>query len=247
MKIVAIIQSRMTSTRLPGKALVDIAGKPLTGWIVDRARQCRRLDEVVLAIPAEPEDDPLARRFSSSCRIHRGSLHDVLDRYWSAAKDSGADAVVRVCGDNPLFEAPIMDAAVERFLAAGVDYANTLGCPIGIGAEVFRYDALDRAHREATEAYQHEHVTPYLYESPGRFRTTGFDMSDLTHGVGKSGVRLTVDTPEDLEVIREIFKRLLPLNLQFGLKEIADLIRADGALFKKNLHVRQKSFKESET
>lgn len=237
----------MTSTRLPGKSLADIAGKPLTQWIIERALRCRRLDDFVLAIPDEPEDDPMAARFSSMCKIYRGSLHDVLDRYWNAAKSTRADVVVRIVGDNPLLEPPVMDAAVEKFSGLDVDFANTINCPLGIGAEIFRFTALDRAHREAKEKYHREHVAPYLYESPGRFRTGSLDVSEHLYDLGKLGLRLTVDTEEDLSLIREIYARLLPVSPAFGLKEISELARTDPGLFQTNTHVRQKSFKESET
>lgn len=236
----------MSSTRLPGKSLVDIAGKPLTEWIVERASRCRRLDGLVLAIPSERADDPLADRFAASCKIHRGSLHDVLDRYWGAARFSAADVVVRITGDNPLLEPALMDTAVERFLKTDADYGSTAGCPLGIGAEVFRFDALDRAHREAKENYQREHVTPYFYEKAGRFRTASIDVSDHLFGLDPKKIRLTVDTQDDLDVVRTIFERLLPVSPVFGLKEISELQKSDPGLFEKNIHVRQKSFKESE-
>lgn len=247
MKVAAILQSRMTSTRLPGKSLIDIHGKPLTAWILERAGRCRRFDEIVLAIPDKPEDDPLAERFAGVCRVHRGSLHDVLDRYWGAARSAGADLIVRITGDNPLLDPPVMDAAVDRFLSQNIDFGNTVDCPLGIGAEIFTFAALDRAHREAKETYQREHVAPYLYESPGRFRTAGLDVSEHVYGLGKQGIRLTVDTQEDLDLVREIYARLLPVSPEFCLKEIADMVRTAPDLFRKNIHVRQKSFKESET
>ena len=152
MKKVAVIQSRMTSTRLPGKALADIAGKSLTQRIIERAGRCRRFDEIVLAIPDESVDDLLERTFSAKCAVFRGSLHDVLDRFWGAAKTSGADVVIRVTGANPLVDPAVMDAAVERFLSLSIDYGSTSNCPLGVGAEVFTFEALDRARREAAEA-----------------------------------------------------------------------------------------------
>lgn len=236
----------MTSTRLPGKAMVDIAGRPLTDWILDRARQCTRFDDVLLACPAGPEDDPLESRYAARCAVYRGSLHNVLDRFWNAARLAGADIIVRVTGDNPLLDPAVMDAAVTAFIGRDVDYASTADCPLGIGAEVFTFDALDRAHREATEPYQQEHVTPYLYESPGRFRTTSLDVSAFRFGLGHASVRLTVDTTDDLELVRELYLRLLPANPWFGLKEIADLHGREPELFSKNRHVRQKTYKESQ-
>lgn len=246
MKIVAILQSRMTSTRLPRKAMIDIAGKPLTEWIVERVANCQSLDELVLAIPSEPSDDPLADYFSDCCTIYRGSLSDVLDRFLGAAQLAKADIIVRITGDNPLLDPDVMDEAVNQFMNLNIDYGSTSDCPLGIGAEVFTIATLSRAHQEATEAYQREHVTPYCYESPGRFKTRKLDVQRHLYGLPKDKVRLTVDTLEDLELIREIFLRLLCKSAKFGLKEISELFRQDPNLFKKNIHIRQKNFKETE-
>lgn len=245
MKVVGILQSRMTSTRLPGKSLIDIAGKPLTDWIIERVKRSRALGGVVLAVPTEPADDELANHFAGRCGVYRGSLHDVLDRYWNAAREAGADVVVRITGDNPLIDPGIIDITVEEFLRRGVEYAGTSGTPHGIGVEVFLFSALDRAYREATEPYHREHVTPYLYEKPGRFRTDTIDMRPHLHGLPDS-VRLTVDTADDLEVAREIYRRLLPGAPEFGVKEIAELYRTDPEIFRKNIHVRQKTYLEAE-
>lgn len=246
LKTVAILQSRMTSTRLPGKALADISGKSLTGWIIERAKRCRRFDDVVLACPDEKEDDPLAAAFGKQCRVFRGSLHDVLARYWGAAMASGAEVVVRVVGDNPLLDPAVMDEAVSAFQSSGYEYGTTPNCPLGIGAEVFTMQALDRAYRESTEKYQREHVTPYFYEAAGRFRTGPLDVSSRLFGLGKDSVRLTVDTEDDLAIVREIYQRLLPKNPEFGLKEISELFHAEPGLFQGNRHIRQKSFREAE-
>lgn len=247
MKTVAIVQSRMTSTRLPGKAMADIEGKTLTERILHRCGMAKKFDEVVLAVPEEREDDPLEHMFSGVCRVYRGSLHDVLDRFWGAARAAGADVIVRVTGDNPLLDPAVMDAAVDGFLAKDIDYGGTARCPLGIGAEVFTFEALNLARREATEQYQREHVTPFFYEKAGRVRTAGLDVSAHLYNLPPDKIRLTVDTADDLEVAREIYRRLLPRFPLFGLKEISELYQDDPALFQRNLHVRQKTFKESQT
>ncbi len=236
----------MTSTRLPGKAVVDIAGKPLTDWIIERAQRVRRFDAIVLACPAGPEDDPLAVRYAGRCLVHRGSLHNVLDRFWGAARAAKADVIVRLTGDNPLLDPSVSDAMVEQFFQLNIDYGGASDCPLGIGAEIFSFAALDRAHSETAEPYQQEHVTPYFYEMPGRFRTAPLDVTPHRYGLHHDSLRLTVDTADDLALVREIYRRLLPVNPWFGLKEIAELARNEPELFEKNKHVRQKSFKESQ-
>jgi len=135
---------------------------------------------------------------------------------------------------------------VEKFLESGADYGSTADCPLGIGAEVFTMDAINRAHREAVEPYQREHVTPYFYEQPGRFRTAPLNVQPHLHGLTKDRVRLTVDTAEDLELARDIYARLLPRSPEFGLRQIAELFSTDPQIFSKNMHIRQKSFKEAE-
>ncbi len=209
MRTVAIIQARMGSTRLPGKVLMDISGKSMLKWVVTRARLARMLDEVTVATSVQPADDAVvAAAEALGAPFFRGSENDVLDRYADAAAAAGAEAVVRLTADCPLIDPGIIDLVVETFLDGqpSVDYAsNTLErtFPRGLDVEAFSRRALEHARLEAVEPYERTHVTPYVCRHPERFVLrairTDHDYSDH---------RWTVDTPEDLAVIRGIVHAL---------------------------------------
>ncbi len=173
---VAIIQGRMGSSRLPGKVLLDIAGKPMLQHVIERTRRARRIDALVVATSSEPSDDPIAE-FCSGLKVAcaRGSLHDVLDRFYQAASSQHAGRVVRITADCPMIDPALIDQTIglldEEQDAGRVDFgANRLpppfgrSFPIGLDVEVCTFEALQRAWQEAKETFQREHVMPYLYE-----------------------------------------------------------------------------------
>jgi spore coat polysaccharide biosynthesis protein SpsF len=197
----------MGSSRLPGKVLKDIGGRPMLFRVVLRARHAQTLGRVVVATTTDPGDDPLydyCRR--QGFAVFRGDPFDVLDRYYQAAVAFGAETVVRLTADCPLLDPAEIDRTVRAFRSAGVDFAaNRLPppwkrtTPIGMDVEVVTFDALTRAWREAEAKYAREHVMPYLYEEPGRFETLLVD-----HEPDWGELRLTVDTAEDLALAREL-------------------------------------------
>ena len=205
MKTVAIVQARMNSTRLPGKVLADICGKPLIQRLIDRVKSTPGVDLVVIATTTDPVDDVLTNWCTDhSLPVYRGSVEDVLDRFWQCAKRYKADFIVRVTADDPLKDPAIIINALEICASAPeIDYAsNTLqpSYPEGLDIEVVRYHALERAANEATLPSEREHVTPYIWNHPDRFELRSFRMQpDLSHW------RWTVDKPADLEMIRKIF------------------------------------------
>ena len=173
---VAIIQGRMGSSRLPGKVLLDIAGKPMLQHVIERTRRARRIDALVVATSREPSDDPIAE-FCGGLGVicARGSLHDVLDRFYQAASSQHASRVVRITADCPMIDPALIDETIrlldEDQEAGRVDFAaNRLpppfgrSFPIGLDVEVCSFEALRRAWQEAKETFQREHVMPYLYE-----------------------------------------------------------------------------------
>ncbi len=242
--VVAIIQARMGSTRLPGKVLADIEGQPMLAWVVERARRARKVERTVVATTTDAGDDPVvalcaARGYACT----RGHPTDVLDRYLQAAREAGAQVVVRITADCPLIDPEVVDRTVEAFLAAwpGVDYASNRivrTYPIGLDVEVVRREALERAAVEAREPYQREHVTPYLYESPGRFRVVSVEAED-----DYGHLRWTVDTPEDLAFVRQVYRRFGG-RADFGWREVLDLLAREPDLIAINAHVRQKGYRE---
>ena len=207
MKIVAIIQARMGSTRLPGKVLLDLAGEPMLARVVHRVQRAASLQEVIVATTVQPADDTISQLCAArGWPCARGSQDDVLARYYQAALASQADVVVRITSDCPLIEPDVIDQVVGALLAGQpeVDYASNVQpprtFPRGLDVEVIRFDALERAWREDVDPAWREHVTPYLYRHPERFRIHGvFNAVDLSH------LRWTVDTPEDLELVRRIY------------------------------------------
>ena len=204
-RTVAIIQARVGSTRLPGKVLMDVAGQPLLELVVNRTGRAHRLDDVVVATTAGPADDAiehLARDRGWS--LARGSEDDVLDRYRDAARANGADVVVRITADCPLMDPELVDEVIAARAAGDWDYAsNTLGertYPRGLDIEVIRTDALERAWREDADPGRREHVTPYVYGHPERFR-----LLPVPGPTDESGHRWCVDTEEDLQVVRLLY------------------------------------------
>lgn len=207
-KIIAIIQGRMGSNRLPGKILLDIGGQPMLARVVNRVRRARTIEQVVVATTLDLSDDPVAvfcRQNGYPC--YRGDLFDVLDRYYQAASNYSADIVVRITADCPVIDPFEIDRIVGAFLESGGDFAaNRLplpfsrSIPIGLDVEVVSFPALERAWKEATEKYEREHVMPYFYDQEGRF-----NILVLEHEPNLGQLRWTVDTPQDLEVLRSIY------------------------------------------
>ncbi len=242
MRVVAIIQARMGSTRLPGKVLKDLGGETVLARVVNRTRRAGLLDEVVVATTIQPHEEAIVQecgRLSVAC--FRGDEVDVLDRYYRAAQNFSADAVVRITADCPLIDPELINATVRAFLDQKPDYASNsvvVTYPRGLDVEVFTAEALGRAWRSAKEGYQRAHVTPYLYENPALFR-----VLSLTADADYSGYRWTLDTAEDLEVIRAIYGRFGQSD-QFGWREVLTLMQEQPELAELNSHVRQKALRE---
>lgn len=203
---VAIIQARMGSTRLPGKVLLPFAGKTALEHCVERTRRCPLLDDVVIATTTEPADDAIVELCRARGWPHRrGSEHDVLDRYHQAALAVGATHVMRITSDCPVTDPAVLTRLIERYRGEpAVDYASTVWprptFPLGIVAEITSAQALAQAWRDDRDPASREHVTPYLYRHPERFRLGGIDA-----GGDHTRHRWTLDTPEDAALLRLIF------------------------------------------
>lgn len=220
--IVAIIQARMGSSRFPGKTLADLAGRPMLARVAERVSLARAVDRVVVATSTAPQDDPIAE-FCRNQRIpcFRGSEDDVLDRFYGAAKEHGADIVVRITADCPLIDPGVIDRVVERFQRGDCDYAtNALRYtyPDGLDTEVFSMAALEQAWREARKPSEREHVTPYLRS--GKFRAV-----NVANETAASPQRWTVDHPADLEFVRGVYSAF-GSRTDFRYQEIVQLLKA---------------------
>lgn len=242
-RTVAIIQARMGSSRLPGKVLLDIGGEPMLMRVVERVRRAETVDETAVATTRDPADDAVA----AFCQVRgipclRGSAYDVLDRYYQVARQLKAGTVVRITADCPVIDPGIVDRVVRAFRSSRVDFAtNRLPppfhrtFPIGLDTEVCSFKALETAWREAVQPYEREHVMPYLYNTPGRFRTLVVN-SDTDYG----SLRWTVDTGEDLEALRRIYAHFAP-RADFSYEELLAYYLSDVELQSVNAAVTHKT------
>jgi glutamate-1-semialdehyde 2,1-aminomutase len=231
MKVVAIVQARLGSTRLPNKVMKPINGVPMIELLLARLARSKEVDEIVVATSDAPANDRLAahvRQLGYACT--QGSEHDVLERYLKAGRAAGAGIAVRITGDCPLIDPALVDACIQRFRTLGVDYLSNNyppSYPDGLDTEVFTFAALERAGAETDRSFDREHVTPYLRD-PARFtQATVSNDEDL------SALRWTVDEAADFEVIRSVFERFAP-NVHFGWRDVLDLQRREPALFAAN-------------
>jgi spore coat polysaccharide biosynthesis protein SpsF len=239
---VAIIQARMGSTRLPGKVLLDLGGATVLARVVRRLQRSQQINQIVVATTTVPADEVIV----SECdRLQvpsfRGSEADVLDRYYQAARLYSAGTVVRVTSDCPLIEPTLVDETIRAFMEKRADYASNdfpRTYPRGLDTEVFTSAALERAWREAREPYEREHVTPYLYEHPETFRVASA-RGDVDH----SHYRWTLDTPEDLNLLRAIYCRFNNRD-DFRWHDVIALMEREPELAELNSQVLQKSLRE---
>lgn len=234
MKIVAIVQARMGSTRLPNKVMMPISDVPMIELLLKRLSRARKLDQIVLATSVSAANEPMVRHVRNLGYVCvQGSENDVLDRFVQAASEVAADVVVRITGDCPLVDPALVDECVDRFLSSDVDYFSNISPPTypdGLDIEVVRVDALKQAMRESTKAFDHEHVTPYVRES-GVFR-----IGNMGHECDLSGLRWTVDELADLELVRGVFGHFHP-EIHFGWQQVLDLQRSRPELFDGNKHL----------
>jgi len=227
----------MSSTRLPGKVLADILGKPLLFYVVERARACKRLDEVLVATTDKVPDDMV----DYFCReegipYFRGDSDDVLKRYADAARSSNADVIVRITADCPLIDPEIIGSVIEEFMKGKCDYATNVldrTYPRGLDVEVFGRDILEKLDRTVNDPEDREHVTRYIYCHPQEFR-----IGSVTHAENLSRHRWTVDTPEDLAFVRAVYNHFGHHN--FSWRELIDVLKDHPEWCAINQHVPQK-------
>lgn len=241
MKTEVYIQARMGSTRLPGKILKEVDGRPLLDYLIERVNQSKECDGIVVLTTTEPRDDVI-EEYCQKRGVHcfRGSEQDVLDRYYKAALQRKPDAIVRITSDCPLIDPEVIDEVVGMFRKdyPKIDYAsNSLErtYPRGLDVEVFSFSALERAFNAANKPEEREHVTVYIYRHPEQFV-----LKNLARIPPLADHRWTVDTLEDYDLIKLILENLYPSNPHFRLEDILELLRQHPEWSLINAHIEQK-------
>jgi glutamate-1-semialdehyde 2,1-aminomutase len=236
MKVVAIIQARMGSTRLPNKVMKPICGVPMIELLLSRLAHAKEVNEIVVATSTDLRNQPLVDHVQGlGYKCYRGSENDVLQRYVQAATVHRADVVVRITGDCPLVDPQLVDECVRRFKATSVDYFSNTAPPTypdGLDVEVVTLAALQQALIKSDKKFDHEHVTPFVRESDL------FGSACLQNGEDLSDLRWTVDDPEDFEVITNVFTHFFP-NIEFGWRQVLELQRARPDLFAANRQINR--------
>jgi len=238
--LLAILQARVNSQRLPQKVLAPILGEPLLLRAVERVRRAKTVDQLVIATSEDPADDPLedmCRQNGVNC--FRGSLDDVLDRFYQAAREWNADEVVRLTGDNPLLDPQLIDEIVNFYRSGRYDYASNSvdrTFPIGLDVEVLPFRMLEHAWRVCRHPYDREHVTTYHRARPDELK-----LGQYRDTVDRSQQRWTVDEPSDLEFVREVYGALYPSNPNFTRHDVHALLERRPELMRINANVAQKT------
>lgn len=223
MNVLAIVQARMGSTRLPGKVMKELCDIPVLMHVVRRIKKSRIINNVIVATTIKEEDNIIVDLMRKEhVDIFRGSEEDVLDRYYLAAKENNADIVVRVTSDDPLIDFNIIDDIVEKLITEKLDYCcNNMPrtYPLGLDCECFTFNALKIAWRNAKEKYDREHVTPFIRENSNLFK-----ISSVKNDKDFSNLRWTLDTLEDYNYIKNIYENLYYLDNYFTTSQIIDFL-----------------------
>lgn len=244
--IIALVQARMGSTRLPGKVLMPIMGKPMIWYVVERLKRVAHVDKVVIATSEKNSNDvirDLCKQYDIDC--FSGSENDVLDRFYKAAKEYQADIVIRITADCPLLDPSLIGDMLEEFIrtqrydyfsvacgaGASTEKFNGHRYPDGLDAEIFKFSILQSAWEEATLPLEREHVTPFIWQNPERFK-----LGNKQSTIDYSMMRWTVDNREDFEVVESIYNELYPKKKTFGLGDIIEFLSTHPELQEKNFH-----------
>lgn len=231
--VVAIFQARMGSTRLPGKTLVDICGKPLIVRVLERVCSSNLIDRIMIATTQQKKDEVLLKLASELC-VHgyAGSVDDVLDRFYQAAKMATADIIVRITPDDPFKDPEVIDEVIGYFLQhENLDYASNTICPTypdGLDVEVFSFYALEKAWKEAKLPSEREHVTPYIWKQPDKF-----NIANIENDENLSHLRWTIDYEEDLLFALEVYSRMGDDKI-FLMRDILELLEKEPELLEIN-------------
>ncbi|WP_252255065.1 glycosyltransferase family protein [Clostridium sp. ZBS12] len=249
MKVTAIIQARMNSTRLPAKVMKEIKGKTVLEHVINRVNVAKKVDEIIIATTLNESDNTIETQCEKlGVKCFRGSENDVLSRYYLAASESKCEVIIRITSDCPVIDNKIIDNMVDKFIELNkekkVEYLSNFDVvsntfPRGMDVEIITFSALKKTYDEATKEYEREHVTPYIYQNVDKFNIEGYSNSE-----DLSKYRFTLDTEEDFNVIKIIYESLYEKNKMFGMEEIIDLMKSNPFIKEINRDVKQKELKE---
>lgn len=243
MKVIGIIQARTGSKRLKNKVLMKLGNGCVLEILLERLKKSKKLDDIIVATTIKKEDDAIEKLCNDlGINVFRGSEKDVLDRFYKSSKFYHGDVIVRITGDNPLTSIELLDKQVECLLKNKFDYVSTKNIILGLSSEVFTFDVLETAWKNAKEKYQREHVTPYIYENSNLFKIFYLEPPKY---LKRRDIRLTIDTFEDFELylgLQKHFSDLVNVNIE----EIIDFLDKNPQIKNINMNVKQKSYKEVE-
>jgi len=234
MRVTAIIQARMGSTRLPGKVLLEVSGKPLLAYLIERLRRAKHIKNIILATSNLPQDNPIASFCrSENIKLFRGDESDVLDRYYRAACQVQAEHIMRITGDCPLIDPNVCDFVVDSYFERSVDYVHTAeNFAEGLDCEVFSFDALKRSWEQARLFSEREHVTLYIRNNPEKF--TFFVVNNT---IDDSWIRITIDCKEDFDVVKNIILSAQKEKKQIDMIYIRDFLKNNRDVFRINADI----------
>ncbi len=242
MKSVAVIQARVSSTRLPGKALKDLCGHPLIFHVIERAKKIRGIDQVILATGERPENQPLVEIAKSMGISHfTGSENDVLGRFQESVKNISCDYVIRITGDNPFTDNYSASMALDYSIKVNADHCYIAGIPVGTGVEIIKKTALEKAYKNGLKPHHREHVTPYIKENPRLFKLVKYTAETENPF---PNLRLTVDTDEDFTLAEVLYKALYkgkPLTLT----EVLNYVKMNPSIQEINRDIKQRPLTHS--
>ena len=244
-KIAVIVQARITSTRLPGKVLMKIKKKQMLWHVINRLKLSKKINEIILAI-SNRKDDDILEEFAkkNNIKYFRGSRDNVLLRYYGAAKKFQPDIIVRITSDCPLIDPGIIDLVIKRHIKTKADYTSNVfkrTFPRGLDVEVFNFEVLEKICKKTSKKYEKEHVTPYIYEHPKVFKLQNLEAKSIFR---RPDLRLTVDTKEDMKLIKKIYNYLYKDHMQiFYIDEVIELFNKKPELSKINFSIEQKKLK----
>mgnify|MGYP003974349435 FL=1 len=239
-RTVIIVQARMSSTRLPGKILMKVMGKTLLEYQIERLRNVKNADEIVIATSNNSCDNEIVSLCNNiECCVYRGSEVDVLSRYYDAATYYKAECIVRINSDCPLIDHVVVDSLINHYLInfTNYDYVSNIlerGYPIGLHAEVFSIESLADANKNAIDSDEREHVTPYIYRNKDIF-----NLKSISINTDLSDYRWTVDYPEDFKLVSNIIENLYPDNNDFNMYDILDYLRNNPKLIDINSWIKK--------